>query len=240
MFDWLRNLLMPTPALVGATAGRATLPAVMAFSEESGGEQPPAEEKPTEPPAAEASAETPAEAPAEAPAPTSPTGDVPATQSVSMPSEILGRPLMTFVTDAVAALGAVLVFIAFFLPYLGTPSVRFGGQVFGGGSVSGFRLLLGWQGLSIALLTLFLVVSTITFWKKKNWALVYADCGGFLMAFAILQVIISPMGPHVGWFFVLFGGMMNLAAGVLQWLVFKDDSIEKPWPVGMTVEVPGV
>ena len=72
MFDWLRNLLMPTPALVGVTAGRATLPAVMAFSEEGGGEQPPAEEKPAEPPAAEAPVETPAEAPAPEPAPQTP------------------------------------------------------------------------------------------------------------------------------------------------------------------------
>ena len=235
MFDWLRNLLMPTPALVGVTTGRATLPAVMAFSEEGGGEQPPAEEKPAEPPAAETPVETPAEAPAPAPAP--PTGDVPATQSVSTPSEILGRPMMTFVTDMTAALGALLVFIAFFLPYIA--GIQVGNLVVWPGR-AGFGLVLGWQGLLIALLTLFLVVSTITFWKKKNWALVYADCGGFLVAFAILQVIISRGGPHVGWFFVLFGGILNLAAGILQWLVFKDDSLEKPWPVGMTVKIPGV
>ncbi len=215
MFDWLRNLLMPTPALVGVTAGRATLPAVMAFSEEGGGEQPPAEEKPAEPPATEAPAETPAPAPAPAP----PTGDVPATQSVSMPSEILGRPLMNFIADMAAVAGAILLVIAWMLE---------------------IRISLAWQGALFAVGTIVLVLLATLASKRKNWSLVYGKLGGYQFVFVVLQWILAGGFMPLGFAILsLIGTLLMTIAGVLGVLVFKTDQLDKPWPHGVTIKVPG-
>jgi hypothetical protein len=198
MLDWLRNLLGPTPALAGACPGRLTLPAVMAFSEQGGGGETPA---------------TPPAPPAAPPAP--------AAETVTTPSGILGRPLMNFVTDMVAAGGALCLLVSFIIAL-----------AFGQGTS------LSWQALLFCLGTLFMVVSTITFWKKRNWALIYVYLGAYQVLLHLLQTMSAGFGGGAG-VLNLIGAVLLVAAGLLGWLVFKTDRLEKPWPHGVTFKVPG-
>ena len=211
MFDWLRNRLAPSPVLVGAAPGRLTLPTVLAFSEEVGGEQP--AEKPAPP----------AEAPAEAPAPAAPapppTGDAPPAESTTAAVGILGRPMMNFIADMAAVGASVLLIIAWILVV---------------------RSALAWQGFFFALGTIVLVLMATFCAKKKNWAFVYGILGAYQLIFVVLQWIFSGGWMHAGYAVLsLLGALIMAAAGVLGVFVFKTDQLDKPWPHGVTIKVPG-
>jgi hypothetical protein len=156
-------------------------------------------------------------APAAAPAPTD-------TGPPAAAGEIMGRPMMHFILDMAAGGGALLLLVAFFTPW--APGFL------------GFRYVLGWQGFLFSLLLIFLVASTITFMKKRNWGLVYLALGGYQLLFLVIHLICGG-GVHVAWVLSLIGTLLLGLAGIMQWLVCKCPGIEKCWPVGMQVKLPG-
>ena len=136
-----------------------------------------------------------AEAPAQAP---------PAA-TITVPAEVMGRPLMNFIADMVAAAGALLLVVCFFFA-------------------------LRWQWLFFGGVTVVLVIGTISFAKAKNWGLVYLVLGGYELLLLIISAISrGAVGPL--WVLGLIGTILMAGGGLLQWLVFKDPKLGKPWPM---------
>jgi hypothetical protein len=56
----------------------------------------------------------------------------------------------------------------------------------------------------------------------------YVGIGGFVLLFVLIQIIFcrGGAGPHVGWFFSLFGSLLILASGLLQKFCFKCAKLE--------------
>jgi len=137
---------------------------------------------------------------------------------------ILGQPLMNFVMDMAAGLGAILLLIAWL-----TPSWSHGAM--------GLRLPHVWQGFLFFLVVGFLVTGSITFMRTKNWGLLYVALGVYHFVFMIIHLICGG-GVNVGWTLSVVGCALLIVSGVMLWLVFVSDELEKPWPVGLKPKQP--